>query len=303
MTNRMPGITRTKFSPAPAHVGSSGGTTRCCARPPGDVIGTASIGEDITESSQARRRLEESEAKYRELIAQAADGIFVSDDEDHYLLVNPRGCELLGYTESELLSMTGKDTCLEDDKQMHAERIELVRSGRELRFERLVRRKDGTAFPAQVSKKMLENGTLQVVFHDITERHNQEQKISRLSRVQAVLSGINSAIVRIRDRNELFSEACRIAVEQGQFRMAWIGLVDKTTMRVEPVASAGYGTDILDTVRLAIGESAGEGMAVMAASVANKAPIVVNDIETHAGILYRTALLERGCRSLVVLPL
>jgi len=48
-------------------------------------------------------------------------------------------------------------------------------------------------------------------------------------------------IVRIRDRQELFDEACRIAIDHGNFRMAWIGLVDREAMLVKPVA--WHGTD------------------------------------------------------------
>src|SRR6185503_8805036 len=44
-----------------------------------------------------------------------------------------------------------------------------------------------------------------------------EEKVARLSRIQAVMSGINSAIVRVRDRPALLDEACRIAVEHGRF--------------------------------------------------------------------------------------
>src|SRR5205085_2394874 len=52
----------------------------------GEVIGAASIGEDITERDQAHRRLQQSEAKYHQLIAQASDGILVSDAEGSYLV-------------------------------------------------------------------------------------------------------------------------------------------------------------------------------------------------------------------------
>src|SRR3984893_8403693 len=57
---------------------------------------------------------------------------------------------------------------------------------------------------------------------DITDRRESENKIGRLNRVYAVLSGINTLIVRVRNRDELFKEACRIAVEQGGFRMSLI---------------------------------------------------------------------------------
>ncbi len=51
-----------------------------------------------------------------------------------------------------------------------------------------------------------------------------ERRAAGLARLYAILSGINSAIVRLRDRDELFREACRIAVEQGHFATAWISL-------------------------------------------------------------------------------
>src|SRR5205814_7578755 len=48
-----------------------------------------------------------------------------------------------------------------------------------------------------------------------------------------------SLIVRVRDRDELFRGACRIAIEAGQFPMAWVGVVDRETRRVKPVAWGG----------------------------------------------------------------
>lgn len=74
---------------------------------------------------------------------------------------------------------------------------------------------------------------------DITKRKEAEVRIAHLSRVYAMLSGINALIVRVREREELFREACRIAVEEGGFRMAWIGIVDRRSMRIVPVAWAG----------------------------------------------------------------
>ena len=67
---------------------------------------------------------------------------------------------------------------------------------------------------------------------DITERKEAEARIVYLNRVYAVLSGINTLIVRVRDRDELFREACRIAVEEGGFRMALIGIVDRSAMKI-----------------------------------------------------------------------
>jgi len=62
---------------------------------------------------------------------------------------------------------------------------------------------------------------------DITERKTAEIKVHRLNRVYALLSGIGSLIVRVQSRDELFHEACRIAVETGGFLYAWVAAVDR----------------------------------------------------------------------------
>lgn len=261
------------------------------------------ITRDITKRKQSEQRLRESEAKFRQLIEQAADGIFISDAEGNFVLVNSCGCELLGYTENELLSMNGKVTYLEEEREIHTKHMQEVRVGKVLRFERMVRRKDGSAFPAEISLKILDNGMVQVIFHDITERRNQEHKFARLSRIQAVSSGINSAIVRIRDRQELFEEACRIAVAHGGFKMVWIGLADKTAKKVKPVAWAGFEDGFLSRVaRLSLDEDAFEGQGVTGRAIRSKAPVVTNDFATAPHIVFKEETLQRGYRSGVVLP-
>ncbi len=262
------------------------------------------VAYDITERKEAERQLQQSEAKYRELIEQASDGIFVSDAEGNFLLVNSRGCELLGYSQQELLGMNGRETYLPEERQTHARRMSEVRTGETLRFERMVRRNDGTAFPAEISIKTLSNGTVQVIFHDITGRRAQEQKIARLSRIHAVLSGINSIIVRIRDPQELLNEACRIAVDHGGFRMAWIGLVDASAKKIVPAAWAGYEEGFLGTgLRLSTEEGVFEGEGTGGRAIRSRAPIVTNDFATDPQIFYKKEHLERGYRSGVILPL
>src|SRR3989442_15384211 len=82
-----------------------------------------------------------------------------------------------------------------------------------------------------------------ITLQDVTEHRLAEEKILRLTRIYAVLSGINALIVRVRDQDELFREACRIAVDAGKFKLAWLGVVDREAMRVKPVAWHGGGQD------------------------------------------------------------
>jgi diguanylate cyclase (GGDEF)-like protein/PAS domain S-box-containing protein len=137
------------------------------------------------------------------------------------------------------------------------------------------------------------------------EHIDKEEKIRRLTRVHAVLSGINALIVRAQDREELFREACRIAVEDGEFLVAWIGIVDRSAMRIVPVASAGADTGFFDEIRIRFSllddAPAGHGIAAMA--VREKHAVVVNDVVADPRIRNKNAHADRGIRSVVSLPL
>lgn len=144
------------------------------------------------------------------------------------------------------------------------------------------------------------------VAEDITERKAQEEKITRLTRIYAVLSGINSAIVRIHDRQALFDEACRIAVEHGRFEMAWILRHDPATGSVTPVSWNGLSADIEcvgELIRHA-GSSVATDSGTAGRAVREQRPVYCNDLgeEPDAG-LGRRELLRRGYRSVISLPL
>jgi diguanylate cyclase (GGDEF)-like protein/PAS domain S-box-containing protein len=142
------------------------------------------------------------------------------------------------------------------------------------------------------------------VARDITDSKRQEERIARLSRIYAVLSGINTAIVRIRDRQALFDEACRVAVEHGRFRMAWIGLLDPNGVDVTPVARAGFDEGYLDQIRLTARDDVADYCLLVALALRGRLPIVCNDIGTDARMArWREEALRRGYRSLVVFPL
>ncbi|MDR7268670.1 diguanylate cyclase (GGDEF)-like protein [Pelomonas saccharophila] len=80
----------------------------------------------------------------------------------------------------------------------------------------------------------------------------QQLKIGRLSRIKTVLSGINSAIVRLRERQALLDEACRVAAEDGGFAMAWVALAHGPLSTLSPVATRGLDAAQLDRLCLTL---------------------------------------------------
>jgi len=80
------------------------------------------------------------------------------------------------------------------------------------------------------------------------ERRNAKEKIVSLNRLYAVLSQVNLAIMRIRTREELLSEVCRIAATTGKFRPVWVGMIDYQQMVLRPIAVEAFGEDVPKTI-------------------------------------------------------
>jgi diguanylate cyclase (GGDEF)-like protein len=134
-------------------------------------------------------------------------------------------------------------------------------------------------------------------------RQEQQRHIARLNRIYAVLSGINSTIVRVRDREELFREACRIAVQAGGFRLAWIGLVGEEADRVKPVAWGGTGEDYIGMMPLGLDENLSENFGLAGRAIRERKAMIADDMTTDPMVPLRKEALARGFHSLAILPL
>jgi len=139
---------------------------------------------------------------------------------------------------------------------------------------------------------------------DITGRKLDTERIQRLDRVHALLSGINSVIVRVRDGQELVREACRLAIVMGRFRCAWIGIVDRAGAEVRLAASHSADGGFLEEFDTALLRDAFATHGVLRATLDAQAPLVVNDVE-HEGaeIPMLPGMRQRGIRAYAVLPL
>ena len=142
-----------------------------------------------------------------------------------------------------------------------------------------------------------------VTLTDITERKKTEARVTYLNRVYAVLSGINTLIVRVNDREELFREACNIAVEKGGFRMAMLVIADRSTEQIVSFASAGMDDELVSAAKKIWSASAGGQSSIVAQSVRGKKAVVSNDVISDTRIIFGKKYEEAGVRSLMVLPL
>jgi diguanylate cyclase (GGDEF)-like protein/PAS domain S-box-containing protein len=140
---------------------------------------------------------------------------------------------------------------------------------------------------------------------DFSERRRQEKHISRLTRVLKMLSGVNSAMVRIRQRREILAEACRLATSVGGYASAMVALIEPGTRTARPTAWSGsVDNQAAQQITYSIGDNAGEDASVIGRVLRTGASLVCNDLQTlEMGLAARASLMDSGFRSVVAYPL
>ena len=130
----------------------------------------------------------------------------------------------------------------------------------------------------------------------------QRRHLERLSRTQQFSSHINWALVRIRDREELFAAISRIAVDVGGLRGARVGAVDAGTQDVVWHPWYGELAQSAPTLKSSAREDeAGSGLAGRA--LRTRRPIVANDLAAEPSARGKEAFLAAGIRSMAAVPL
>ncbi len=154
------------------------------------------------------------------------------------------------------------------------------------------RNKDGT--PTNISGLSM----------DISERKKAEEKEVKLSRIHKFTSKINELILYNSDESTLFNDACHAAVTFGNFRMAWIGLVDKITNNVIPVAHSGHYGDYLDKININANEQDANGRGPSGNAIRNKNYSVCNDIENDPMMApWKTTAIAHEFHSCISFPI
>jgi diguanylate cyclase (GGDEF)-like protein len=136
------------------------------------------------------------------------------------------------------------------------------------------------------------------------ERRRQEGQIVRLTRVLRMLSGVNGAVLRIRDRDELFDEACRLAVTVGGYATAIVVLQQPGTGTAEAVACNGVDAKPSETLRATVARSADLESSIVTHVLKTGSAFVCNDsAELDATDETNALMVLMGFGSVVAVPL
>jgi diguanylate cyclase (GGDEF)-like protein/PAS domain S-box-containing protein len=271
-------------------------------RPNGAVV----MHLDISE----QKRGEEALRRFADAMDAVADAIYLVDRDSMRLIhVNDAGCRLQNQTREELLALEPWGVISTTREELIKTYDEIIAGGVDpAPVEILRRRDDGTQYWVELRRHAQRAGshwTVVSMVRDITARKEADHRIVQLNRVHAMLTGINSLIVRARDRDELFRNACRIAVEAGGFVMTWIGMVDRASRKVIPVASVGADQQLMTFIkdRFSLSADATLGNTMSARAVRNKKAEVSNDLSLRPTSLLHARHMRAGIHSIAVLPL
>lgn len=164
--------------------------------------------------------------QYDYILQNSGDVIFLVDEKGKISEANMKALREYGYTREEIIGQPAEIIRANGDGPHLNEVISALRKQEAMVFETKHKRKDGSAFPVEVSAKLLTiDGAeyFQSIARDITERKQNEEKIKRLNRLYSMLSASNKAIVRKSNSDELFTEIIRVAIHLGKFKGIWIG--------------------------------------------------------------------------------
>ena len=137
---------------------------------------------------------------------------------------------------------------------------------------------------------------------DVESRVLAERRAARFTRIYATLSKANEAIVRIRQRLPLLERVCRVLVEQGRLRTAWVGEIDEDGW-VVPVAHAGAAQGYFDSIRISALDVP-EGRGPTGTAARERDHVFTTDVASDERMApWRDAALARGYRSAAGFPL
>jgi PAS domain S-box-containing protein len=256
----------------------------------GEFLSTLCTLRDVTERKCAEERLRKSEEKYRDLIEISPDAIYVVDANGICVLGNRAGADLVGIPQDELVGTPVTDTYLTEERDLFLERLEKLRGGGTLRFERTFVRKNGDILPVEVSVTAIRGGYFQAILRDISERKRSGALLAGEKRLlEMIATGVGL--------KEILNTLCLIIEEQRVGTLASVLLLNADGVHLDCIAGPNLPKEWAQQMEnLPIGPCAGScGTAAYRGS-----PVIVSDIATDPlwdVPEHRTSALKHGLRA------
>jgi PAS domain S-box-containing protein len=261
--------------------------------------------EDISERKRSEAIILH-EKNLSDTVIDGMPGIFyLSDKEGRMLRWNTNLETITGFSAAEVSTMNAIDFVnVEKKEYAFAKRKEALSQGRSFgEFDLRTRSGQKLIYYVSVMPIFYNNQqNLLGIGVDFTEKKESEQAILQLNRLYQFTNAINDMMLHAENKQVLFSEACKIAIEHGRFSMAWIGNFSLESSTLEIFARAGNNEGYLELLQHRLGKEEFEKN-VAGQAIAIRKPYYCNDIANDGFDLpLKAEALKRGYRSLISLP-
>jgi PAS domain S-box-containing protein len=231
----------------------------------GSIGGILLFAEVITERKQIMEALKESEEQNRSLIEASPDGIVIAGEDGLIEFVSRRVTEFFGLEdEGEFVGHPLMEFLLPEDRaKAHASLNMLLSGGKPNTNEYRIMKRDGTWFWGETRTAILggqkgKPARLIIIIRDISDHKKIEatlaeeatalrkakESLIRSNRALRVITACNEALVRAYDESTLLNDICRIIVDCGGYRLAWVGFAKGDSRdSIFPIANAGIDGD------------------------------------------------------------
>ena len=285
----------------------------------GKVIGLFGIARDITERKQAEAAIRESEERFRSVTENMSEGVQLFDAKGDMIYQNSASLRIHGFDrqaderiEGGVLKATWK-AWDETGRPLAPDEWPMTRIFRDGRIRNQVLRtrrvETGHEFWASANGTSVYNaaGKLVLAFitiRDITDRKRAEASLRRTERALRMVTECNQELVRASSETELLQAICRILVDRGGYRMAWVGFAELNEAKsVRPLAQAGFDAGYLDTVNITWADDE-HGRGPTGTAIRTGQPVLARDIPSDPAYgPWRAAAIQRGYVSSATLPL
>jgi PAS domain S-box-containing protein len=268
------------------------------------------VALDITKRKRAEEAAEEIKRQQEAILSNIGDMAWLKDRECRFIVVNDTLARACGIVPGDLVGKTDLDTWprelalkyQEDDR-------EVMRTGRRKRLEEPLADGAGNLVWVETIKTPIFNERREVIgtagtARDITERRRMEEALQRVSRALKAVTECHQAMLRATNEAELLSEICRIIVEVGGYRMAWVGFAQPDEEKnVQPMAQQGFEEGYMQTLRVSWADVK-QGRGPVGTAIRTGKPAISRDTQTDPRFApWREEACKRGYASVLALPL